>query len=59
MRTEAESRATHSATLSVESEGETAQLDPDLQRLIDAWPALPKAIRAGIVALVNTAIQSQ
>lgn len=38
---------------------EKAPIDPDLARLIDAWPALPKAIRAGVVALVNTAIQSQ
>jgi hypothetical protein len=28
--------------------------DPDLIRLIDAWPALPAAIRAGILAMVNT-----
>ncbi len=59
LRTEAESRATHNATLSVEPEGQTVQLDPDLQRVIDAWPALPEAIRAGIVALVNTATQSR
>ncbi len=47
--------AAPSAARSVESEGETAQLDPDLQHLIDAWPALPEAIRAGIVAMVNAA----
>ena len=41
------------AARSVESEGETAQLDPDLTRLIDAWPELPEAIRAGIVAMVR------
>ncbi|MCZ6736103.1 MAG: hypothetical protein O7C65_09965 [Planctomycetota bacterium] len=33
--------------------------DPDLQHLIDAWPDLPEAIRAGIVAMVNAAIQSR
>ncbi len=27
--------------------------DPRLARLIAAWPALPDAIRAGIVAMVN------
>ena len=29
--------------------------DEDLSRLIDAWPQLPEAIRAGIVAMVNAA----
>ena len=38
---------------------EKAPIDPDLARLIDAWPTLPKVIKAGIVALVNTAIQSR
>ena len=33
--------------------------DPDLSRLINAWPNLPEAIRAGIVAMVNAAIQSR
>ncbi len=33
--------------------------DPDLCRIINAWPGLPEAIRAGIVAMVNTAIQSR
>jgi hypothetical protein len=30
-------------------------IDPDLAALIDAWPTLPEAIRAGIVALVRAA----
>jgi hypothetical protein len=36
-------------------ETKTTHFPPDLQALIDAWPALPDAIRAGIVALVNAA----
>ena len=32
-----------------------SQIDPDLARLIDAWPTLPEAIRAGILALVDAA----
>ena len=30
-------------------------LAPDLQALIDAWPALPEAIKAGILAMVKAA----
>ena len=29
--------------------------DPDLARLLVAWPCLPKAIRAGILAMVRAA----
>jgi hypothetical protein len=29
------------------------QVDRDLALLVEAWPMLPAAIRAGIVALVN------
>jgi hypothetical protein len=28
-------------------------IDPDLQRVIDAWPNLPEAVKAGIVAMVK------
>ena len=31
------------------------QFSPDLQALIDAWPALPDAIKAGILAMVKAA----
>ncbi len=31
------------------------QFGPDLQAIIDAWPALPEAIRAGILAMVKAA----
>jgi len=28
-------------------------IDPDLQRVIDAWPNLPEAVKAGILAMVK------
>jgi hypothetical protein len=34
---------------------DTCQTDPDLARIVDAWPALPDAIKAGILALVQAA----
>ena len=34
------------------------QFEPDLQRLIDAWPTLPDPRRAGIVAMVDAATKS-
>jgi hypothetical protein len=30
--------------------------DPDLQRLIDAWPTLPESIRRAILALIGAAL---
>jgi hypothetical protein len=32
-----------------------ATFPPDLAAIVDAWPALPEAIRAGIVAMVKAA----
>ena len=32
--------------------------DPDLAALIDAWPTLPDAIRAGIMAMVRSSAES-
>ena len=32
-----------------------AEIPQDLQGIIDAWPALPDAIRAGILAMVRAA----
>jgi hypothetical protein len=29
--------------------------DPDLQQLIDAWPTLPEAVKAGIMAMIRSA----
>jgi hypothetical protein len=36
-----------------------SQKEPALARVVEAWPALPEAIRAGIVAMVNAAKQSE
>ena len=33
------------------------QNDPDLRAVVSAWPELPEALRAGIVAMVGTATQ--
>jgi hypothetical protein len=32
------------------------RLDPDLQRVIDAWPTVPESIRRAILALIGTAL---
>ncbi len=32
---------------------DNSTLDPDLQTIIDRWPALPDAIKAGIIAMVR------
>jgi len=36
-------------------ETKLAHIGPDLQGIIDAWPALPDAIKAGILAMVRAA----
>ena len=36
---------------------ETTPADPDLVRLIEAWPRLPEAVRAGIVAMLNATLK--
>lgn len=43
------------AQLETEIAPETPITNPDLNALIRAWPVLPDAIRAGIVAMVNLA----
>jgi len=35
---------------------DTCKTDPDLAALVDAWPALPEAVRAGIVAMVKATV---
>jgi len=37
----------------------TAPADPELSRFIDAWPTLPKAVRAGIVAMIDAATKGE
>ena len=32
------------------------QINPDLARLIEAWPTLPAALRAGILAMIDAAL---
>ncbi|HUT57138.1 MAG TPA: hypothetical protein VNA25_04610 [Phycisphaerae bacterium] len=34
---------------------ETAPVHPDLAKVIEAWPTLPEAVRAGILAMVEAA----
>jgi hypothetical protein len=34
---------------------DTCQIEPDLAAVVAAWPELPEAIRAGIVAMVKSA----
>src|SRR5262245_25833574 len=36
-----------------------APVDPDLARLVVAWPTLPEAIRRGILAIVESAVPSR
>lgn len=37
----------------------SSQSDPELQRVIDAWPTLPSALRAGVLAMVEAASRSE
>jgi hypothetical protein len=34
---------------------DTCQTDSDLARIVDVWPTLPDAIKAGILALIKAA----
>jgi len=34
---------------------DTCKTDPDLAAVVEAWPELPDAIRAGILAMVKAA----
>jgi hypothetical protein len=34
---------------------DTCQTYPDLAAVVDAWPELPEALKAGIVAMVKAA----
>jgi hypothetical protein len=34
---------------------DSAPIDPDLQRVLEAWPMLPAALRSGILAMIDAA----
>jgi hypothetical protein len=34
---------------------DVCQTDPELARIVDAWPTLPDALKAGILAMVEAA----
>jgi hypothetical protein len=36
---------------------DTCQTDPDLVAIVSAWPELPEAIKAGILAMVRTSLK--
>ena len=36
---------------------ESAEIDPELSRLIEAWPTLPEAIRRAIQALIGASVE--
>lgn len=52
-----EPRGTESGTLDAENAPNASLADPDLARLVNAWPGLPPAIRARIVAMLEAATQ--
>jgi len=43
-------QATHNPTHRLH---QTAAIPPDLQRVIDAWPALPEAVRHGLLEIID------
>ena len=43
----------NSAAPGAADDTQNAHIDPDLPRVIDAWPALPEAVKAGILAMVE------
>jgi hypothetical protein len=44
--------------LSGDSDPATPPPDPDLTMIVTRWPSLPKPIRAGLVALVRSALDT-
>jgi len=53
--TPAEARCTTGCTGESKTNSEADLSDPDLADVVTAWPGLPEAIRAGIVAMVRSA----
>jgi hypothetical protein len=48
-------RGTESGTLGDDSASNRQPADPDLADVVNAWPSLPEALKAGIVAMVKAA----
>jgi len=40
------------------SQAQNEDIDVHLQQIIDSWPSLPEAVRAGIVVMVEVALNS-
>ena len=49
-KSEAAENATHNPTHHAHM---SAGVPPDLQHVIDAWPALPTAVRHGLLTIIN------
>ena len=49
--TQISKEATHNPTHRLH---QTAALPPDLQRVIDVWPALPAAVRHGLLGVIES-----
>ena len=47
------------APKSADSGAKSAQIPPELASVIDAWPDLPEPVRTGIVAMVQTVLESK
>jgi hypothetical protein len=45
----------HQGALAPNARPQAAQMAPDLAEIVDAWPELPEAIKAGILAMVKVA----
>jgi hypothetical protein len=45
----------HQEALAPNARPQAAQVAPDLAEIVDAWPELPAAMKAGILAMVKAA----
>lgn len=52
---ESSGKTADSAQRAAQGAAHSAPIDPGLRAVIDRWPSLPDAIRAGIVAMVKAA----
>ena len=43
----------HGGTVCGTPDAAADPIDPDLQAIVDAWPAIPKAVKAGILAMIE------